>query len=486
MEVVIRDEESSLFFRGEQGHFFRPLTGKYREKARACIKELYLRLNGPAADCRYHLSKADIVDAFAQELRNAPELDEDDGVLHDGRQTDEALAKSLLDRLKDCSWIEEYQDGVEMRTAYRFTPNGRIFAKAFVDVGRERFRASHRNTRNTRNALAAYLEHRDPHDLIEAYSFAQEIFNDFNESLEEITLMQQEQTQAITENMRMEQASEDFFTYLQQRFMPDISKMLGDESVNRYRNEIIAQCETLRQLSEQDRIEMELSLRSEAPNLKRDGRSTLAWMLDEIERRIDNACDVKLPELRKALETFTRRSHLIIQQLMRIHAADQHDVAKVCRRLSELPGDERDSVLEATTHWFSMGQASLVDPGRIAQRKRRSTVEIDTEVTERAEPSVEERLQAQIARALDSAFTVEDGPIAKKFYDLLLNSDSIRAQVLTISSVDDLFMAMHALSVASNSHDLGIEFAVEETGSRVENDFFSGNDYRISVRRQSP
>lgn len=58
-----------LFFKERTIHFFGPLTGRYREMAVSCIRNLYLRLNGPEADYSYHLTRGDVIDIFVSSLR---------------------------------------------------------------------------------------------------------------------------------------------------------------------------------------------------------------------------------------------------------------------------------------------------------------------------------------------------------------------------------------------------------------------------------
>jgi len=474
-------QESKQFFKEPQTHFFRPLVGKYREKARACIQALYLRLNGPMADCSYHLSRQDVIDIFLQALTLAPELDSE-GFAEDGLSSDDKLAPALLNALKRDGWIEDYHDDVAMRTAFRFTPVGRVFAKSFVDIGRDRIRANHRNTRNTRSALYLYLEKRDPYDLVEADRFAQEVFNDFNESIEEIELMQQQQAQQITDELELEQASEEFFEYLEKRFIPDVSKMMADDSVKKYQAEIKDSLEAIRALPDEDKARMEMDLRREFPLfLNYADASILIWLLEQIERRIDNACDIKLPELRKVLEGFTRRSQLVIRQLAHIYASEQQDIDMICRRLANLPREEADSILSNAGDHVPLARVALVNPDEIRPHGKRVRERVKTTVVERRAPSEEERLQASVRRALDMAFSVEDSRIVDAVVSQLADSDQIRSRYLSIDSVEDLFTAMHIASLGSNNHELNVKFIVEETGELVHTPYYSGKDYRIRI-----
>ncbi len=474
--------DQKLFFKDSKQHFFRPLSGKYREKFRACIQSLYLSLNGPEANCSYHLTRQDLLDIFNQALDTVPDLD-DEGVAED--IADEKMATTVLYRLKTDGWIDEYHDNVAMTTAFRFTPSGRLFAKSIIDDGRSKFRANHRNTRNSRNSLNAYLEHGDPHDLAEAYSFAQEVFNDFNESIEEVELKQREYAEAVTERMVLEQATEEFFSYLDKRFVPDVSKMLGDDSIKRYESDINNAIDRIKSLSNERKAELERAIRLEYPAYMEFAQgSILIWLLDQISRRIDNACNVKMPELRQALESFTRRSHTLIQQLARIHSGRYQDVGQICRRLKVLDDEVQDKILAQSSDQLAMVKIGLVNPDEIKAPREREKREADTNIHTRAELSQRDRELAAIQRALESAFCIEDERVIQAILKQLGDRKEIRKRFLNIGGVDELFASMHFISLASNDHEMEIEFEIEEADGELKTPYYCGSDYRVIIKEK--
>lgn len=444
--------DMNIFFEDENKHFFRPLTGKYREKTRACIQALYLRLNGPTADCSFHLSRDDLIEIFRYSLDRCPDLDGDED--ESSISNDEALARSRLVALEKDGWIDKYHDDIDMKSAYRFTPKGRVFAKAFVDSGRDKLRTNNRNTRNTRSAIRQYAESQDPYDLIEADRFAQEVFNDFNENIEEIQLRQQLQAREVVNELKLEQISEDFFEYLEKRFMPSVSKNIGEDSVKKYQSEIKESIEKIKIFPDEMKAKMELSLRREFPVLKDlTERSVLYFLLNNIENRIDNACEVKLPELRKSLDSYTRRTHMIIRQLMRIHSSGYHDVSQVCRRLGQLPDEEGQEILEMVSQSMTLGQVALVNPENVKPSKTKKRELINTQVTERAKPTPQQLLDIKVRSALEAAFSFEDTEILEALIDRIKETGQIRTRHLPITAFDELYRAMHLSSLGNVKHE---------------------------------
>jgi hypothetical protein len=121
-------DTQGLFFKDKTMHFFGPLTGRFREMAVACIRNLYLRLNGPEPDYSCHLTRMDVLDIFVFSIRSAPALDDDAPMAAVAKKSVADRAPWMLKRLTDTGWIEAYMDSGTMQTAYRFTAQGRQLA----------------------------------------------------------------------------------------------------------------------------------------------------------------------------------------------------------------------------------------------------------------------------------------------------------------------------------------------------------------------
>src|SRR5690606_40381138 len=62
-----------MFFEQERGHFFRPLTGKYRAQVMECLRELYQRLySSSSADYGQALARDTMLEIFQEALVRAP------------------------------------------------------------------------------------------------------------------------------------------------------------------------------------------------------------------------------------------------------------------------------------------------------------------------------------------------------------------------------------------------------------------------------
>ncbi len=73
----------AMLFDAERLHFFRPLTGKYREQIAACLRELYGRLYTSLADYSRVIGRELVLEVFQEAITRSPVLDdaEDDKAL---------------------------------------------------------------------------------------------------------------------------------------------------------------------------------------------------------------------------------------------------------------------------------------------------------------------------------------------------------------------------------------------------------------------
>jgi len=59
------------FFAAERLHFFRPLTGKYREQVAACLRALYARLYSSLADYSRIVQRDLVLEVWMWAIRSA-------------------------------------------------------------------------------------------------------------------------------------------------------------------------------------------------------------------------------------------------------------------------------------------------------------------------------------------------------------------------------------------------------------------------------
>ncbi len=472
-----------MFFVDAYQHFFRPLTGKYREQVVECLRLLYERLYTAKADYGESLAREQILEIFSEALTRAPQLDSDDN-----SQEPESRFRNLreqavwvLNSLVDFGWLEKQVDSATLSATYPFSRRGRLFTQPLVEVNSTRVRTRHRNTRNTLNSLEAFAGRGEIHDLIDAWEYSERIVADFTDMIAELEERKRELVREVEAQLLVQQATDEFFSFMESRFQPDLAIRLSADSVEKHRDSIGKVIARIRRKDKALKAEWEKRLRQLLPELVAEGRSLLWLMLDTIEDRMRRACEIKLPALRRALQGFTKRADIIIRQLSYLHSQSDGDFADLCQRLGDNP--EKSALLERLGDELGGFQLRLFDPKQtqLWQRSRRQPV--NTRVDEEAPLAEESRRDIVLQQLLDQAFNFNGGDLRDYLQGALGSGRRINSRDLPLRDARDLLAMSHALEAAAVNQSGAATLTVEFTGETASNDYFARFDeYYLEVK----
>ncbi|ABC33483.1 conserved hypothetical protein [Hahella chejuensis KCTC 2396] len=473
------------FFSTDCPQFFRPLTSKYREMIVECLRLLYQRFYSSMADYGHALKREQMVEIFQTALTRAPELETDEDSETEGRfRTDRDKALWILNTLIDYGWLEVQVDEVTLQSSYHFSRKGRLFTQPFLELSGASVRTRHRNTRNTRNALRAFIEAGEVHDLLDAYEYSERIISDFTDIITELEDRKRQLVKEIEITALIKRASDEFFDFMDKRFQPDLSVRLSADSVEKHRDEIMSQVRQIRRLPKETKAHAESELRRLLPDRVVEGQSLLWLLLDNIEIRLTNACDIMLPALRSALRNFTRRADIIIRQMSYLASQRHNDMVQICQELTELPAEEQRARLERAGALMANLNVGLIDPKQISLREGRRKITVDSRVLNDEPLDQGARKELFIQHALDQAFVINDDRTRQYLIQALRGGQRIQTKHLPINAAPDLLAAMHAVELGSVSGlSSEYEFVVEPTGDLVSNEYLlQADDFIIEVR----
>lgn len=466
------------FFTDERQHFFRPLTGKYREQVAACLRLLYERLFSTMADYRRLFDRDQVLAIFREAITRAPVLSDEEEAFSAPTRGEREQANWVLNLLLEHGWLERQVDEATLQSSYAFSRVGRLFTQPMVETSGGRFRTRHRNTRNTRNALQSFLNGGEVYDLLDAYEYSERIISDFSDVIAELDERKRQLVREVEAQQLVQRASDEFFDFMEKRFMPDLAVRLSADSVEKYRDEIQALIAKARRKQKAFKAEAERELRKAAPELIEAARSSVYLrILEGIEQRMHSASDIMLPALRQALHGFTRRADIIIRQLSYTGGARQSELLPICRALAALPEAERDARLAAAGEVLADLNLGLVDPGAnrlFAGRERRT---VNSSVQTETAPDAAVRRELFIARALEGAFAFNNRELREQVLAALNKGHRIRSQDLPVRDARELLLSAHAIEVGS-AGGLSSEyrFKVTPSGQRVSTEYFERCD----------
>ena len=331
-----------MLFSEKREHFFRPLNGKYRGQVFDCLSAFYERLYGSLADYSQSFTRDQIVEILEEAITRSHVFEEDDDEYTVGSRSQREQAGWILNQLLEYGWLERQMDEVTLHATYAFTRYGRLFTQPMVEAVGGRYRTRHRNTRNTRNALKSFLDKGEVYDLLDAYEYSERIVSDFSDVISELDERRRQLVKEVESQQVVQRAADEFFDFMEKRFMPDVAIRLSADSVEKYRDEISDLIERVKRKRKGFKTQVERDLRRAAPELIVEVRqSVLLAILDGIESRMHNASAVMLPALRKALNGFTRRADIIMRQLSYSDAGAQNRLLKLSERFRDAPAEKQ-------------------------------------------------------------------------------------------------------------------------------------------------
>lgn len=466
-----------MFFANDRKYFFRPLNSKYREQVIECLRQLYACLYSSMADYSRTYNREQVIEVFQEAITRAPLLDgdtDDECVLPTRGERD--LANWILNLLIEYGWLERLADEATLQSTYAFTRFGRLFTQPMVEAAGGRFRTRHRNTRNTRNALQSFVEQGEVYDLLDAFEYSERIISDFSDVIAELDERKRALVQAVEAQQVVQRASDEFFDFMEKRFMPDLSIRLSADSVEKYRDEIQALLSKARRKQKEFKAGAERELRKIAPELQSDDlrQSLYLMILNGIESRMHNASEVMLPALRHALNSFTRRADIIIRQLSYSGGGHPSRLLAICQELAAQDESEQAARLAAAGRVMAvLNVAAVVDPDSLRINTVRGRREVNSVVEEHGEIDKAARRELLIQQALELAFAVNNKEMRDYVTAALNKGHRIRSQHLPVENAKGLLMNAHAIEVGSAGQNSSeFVFRVEPTGQRLPTDYF--------------
>lgn len=476
-----------MFFTPERQDFFKPLTSKYREQVAQCLSLLYTRLYGSNADYGHSLSRDQLLEILEEALTRAPTLADDASQEDDDSpQRFKSLREQalwIMKQLLESGWLEKQVDTATLQSTYPFTRLGRLFTQPLVESDTARIRTRHRNTRNTLNALEAFNSRGEVHDLLDAFEYSERIVTDFTDVISELEERKRELVREVESQQLVQQATDQFFEFMEQRFQPDVAVRLSADSVEKHRDQIGKAITKIRRKPKQEKASIERELRRFIPELARPAQSVLWTILDTIERRMGNAAEIMLPALRRALHSFTKRADIIIRQLTYLNSQSNNDLLDVCQQLAELPAAEQSARLERAAEAMAPMRVQLIDPNQVRLQERKRAALVTTAVTEQPPLDPEAERELLIQQMLDQAFTIDNTGLRHYVESALRSGRQVSTRHLPIDSARDLLAMAHAIEVASHNNLSSTQrFCVEPTGQQLQTDYFNtADEFLISL-----
>lgn len=473
-----------LFFTPPREHFFRPLTHDNRELCAAVLRQLHERIHGANADYAEALTREVVLEVVRQVLA-APALRA--VAFEPGRavaaEEERSYAGELIRKLKEHGWLEDYRDPIDLKPTLKLTRAGKAFSETFATLDDSRTKTRQRNMRSARKSLAAFLGSLDADELLDAHEFASRVVQDLQDDIDYFRQLIQSLTR---EALAQKVAWSEFNEFIEKRFAREYSVRLVADSAERHRGQIIETLDEVRALDAERRAQVDGHLLQRAPWLEREvqGRSPLLWLADRIENMVEAACSLKLPMLRAEMNNYVRRFTSLLRQALSLDYGADSPLGRTMAWLKERPASDRDALLDALGRRLATSEVRL--PGGVLRWTMRDR---DAVHAEPVAVSVDQasRLDAAMRRAEAEAFAFSDQDVLAGLLPHLLaqpDGHAVRLGTLPVATAEEAVCVLHAVGAARSAEGRRI-LRVRKTASRMENEFFSADDYELTADLQA-
>ncbi len=439
---------------------------------------MHQRLYGATAEYGQSLTREQVIDIFEEALARTPILESEHDESEQRFKTLREHANWILKLLLEYGWMEKQVDTASLQSSYPLSRAGRLFALPLEEIDRRRVRTRHRNTRNTLNALEAFLNRGEVHDLLDALEYSERIISDFTDVISELEERKRDLAKEVESQLLVQQATDHFFEFMEERFQPDLSVRLSADSVEKHRDRIEQTIGKIRRKSKAFKKESEQRLRAMAPELICEGQSVLWTILDTINLRMRNAAEIMLPALRTALQSFTKRADIIIRQLGYMSANQDDQWLVACKHLATLPDEERLQRLSQAGNKLAALNVRLLDPGHVKLSLRKPK-RIFSSIVAEHKPLDENAQKELIVQALlDQAFNINNEYLGSYIKTALADGYRVSTRDLPVQNAKDLIAMAYATELGaannlSSDYKLKVSFANKEPYS---NRYFSQAD----------
>jgi hypothetical protein len=473
---------SSSAFAADREHASPPLTAQEKTLCAAVLRRLHEHLHGPDADHGAALGRGRVLQIAAQVLVAAQPRDAARGADPGGHLQAAEGAERMLMELRRQGWLEDHVDPADLRPHLRLTRAGRAFAEAFAGLDEPRTPTRQRHLRATAKALAAFADHPDPDELLDACEYAARVAQDLQEDIDHFrTLIRTLAREALEQKVAWEEFSEFAARRLgaESSARPLAGAAGAAEAAERQCAQVMAALERIRALPPQALAGVDAALRGRVARLAaapagEGPASPVHWLVDRIEAMVQTACSAKLPQLRQELGQHVKRVTGLLRQVLALDHGARAPLMRCAARLRDGESEHRDALLDTLAGLMATSRVRL-PAGSVRWRPHQAAAEP-------APPPREPRvLEAALQRAEPASFALGELEILARL-KRRCGGRVLRLSELPAGDVADVLVILHAVDAARSAEGRK-HFDVRKLASRFHTGYFAATDYELVPRK---
>ncbi|NQY53719.1 MAG: hypothetical protein HRT42_09140 [Campylobacteraceae bacterium] len=458
-----------------QSDFFNVLTGANSQIIEQSLISLYEALYGNDFIVDEIMDRKKARDIVYQVIQDMPWQNEDSESALDN---DKDKASYIIRRLRDCGWIDFVTDKVLLIKIFTFTKNGKQFSQTlYTSSDEEHVLVRQRNVRATKASLLSYQQSDDPADLIDAINFSKYIVSDLSDNINDVR---------EEKNLLMSLAMEDvkvaggkFINFVKDKFASDIAVKFGKDSANRY---ILDIEEIVKDLCLENFELREKRLYAHFPSFRKNPNA-LKSILDAIDNRLKNACDTKLPLLKREISSYIHRGTVIFRQTNSLFFNKNKEVTQIAKIIKEKNKEDKELLLSSIGKAITYPSLKLLNLNTIKIRRTHKKEETISFLSEEITMPKEAYMKSSFEQKKHLAFSYSQKEIKSYINRHFEEADThtLSNHAFTINNPKDLLIALYANDIMRNDSDYEIDY----TGNRCKNNYFETDEYVIRKKEKT-
>lgn len=313
----------------------------------------------------------------------------------------------------------------------------------------------------------------DPYDLMDAMTFSKHIVSDLTDNIHDLREEKNELIKLAIEDIS--EASGKFISFLEDEFSTNLSVKFGEDSANRHRIAMVKTIGELLNLDEKHFRHKEEKLLAFVPAYK-GKENPLENILYAIRDRLINACERKLPQLKKEISTYIQRGEIIFRQTNTLVLNKNKELMQLAEILRTKSDNEKKDLLHKIGNSLRFTQCKLLNLSSIRIRRRqekKSKVSyMDVDVVIPKEVYIQSQFEQK--RHLAFNFTQKDiHTFIEKHFEM---DHQISNNLFEMHEPKDILIALYATDIMYKNKK---EYTFTYTGNRSKNIYFETDEYII-------
>jgi len=456
--------------------FFNALTGANSKIVEKSLISLYEALYGNDFIMDETLDRKKARDIVYSVIQEIPwQKDDTQSFIED----DKEKANYIIRRLKDCGWIDFIMDKALLIKTFNFTKNGKKFAQIlYASSDEENILVRQRNVRATKASLESYKKSDDPSDLIDAINFSKYIVSDLTDNINDLREEKNILMQLAMEDVKV--AGGKFIDFVKDKFASDIAVKFGKDSANRY---ILDIEEIVKDLSFDGLDARQKRLIAHFP-MYRKNPNALKNILDAIDFRLKNACDTKLPQLKKEISSYIQRGTVIFRQTNSLFFNKNKEILKIATIIKKKKDEEKLKLLEDIGKSVRYPNLGILNLSAVKVRRKSKKDEAVSFLAPEIIMPKEAYIKSNFEQRKHLSFSYSQKEIRayieKHFEDT--NSLTITNNSFKITNPKELLIALYATDIMKQDKE---KYEVRYTGGTCKNIYFETNEYIITKKEKN-